>query len=48
MVPTDDLQRIAGAAAGTVRHRGGRVLWGRPERAMPLLSAPNLAGEGCP
>jgi predicted ribosome quality control (RQC) complex YloA/Tae2 family protein len=48
MVPTDDLQRIAGAAAGTVRHRGGQVLWGRPERAMALLSAPNLAGKECP
>jgi hypothetical protein len=48
MVPTDDLQRIAGAAAGTVRHRGGQVLWGRPERAMALLSAPNLAGKEYP
>jgi predicted ribosome quality control (RQC) complex YloA/Tae2 family protein len=37
MVPTDDLQRIPGAAAGTVRHRGGSVLWGIPERALSLL-----------
>ena len=48
MVPTDDLQRIAGAAAGTVRHRGGEVVWGQPERALPLLSPPNLAGKACP
>ncbi len=48
MVPTDDLQRIAGAAAGTVRHRGGEVVWGQPGRALPLLSPPNLAGKACP
>jgi predicted ribosome quality control (RQC) complex YloA/Tae2 family protein len=37
MVPTDELQRIPGATAGTVRHRGGTVLWGIPERALSLL-----------
>ncbi|MDI9405134.1 MAG: NFACT RNA binding domain-containing protein [Chitinophagaceae bacterium] len=39
MVPTDELQRIPGAAAGTVRHRGGTVLWGIPEQALSLLPA---------
>ena len=37
MVPTEDLQRISGAAPGTVRHRGGTVLWGEPQRALSLL-----------
>ena len=37
MVPTDDLQRIPGAGPGTVRHRGGTVLWAEPERARTLL-----------
>ncbi len=37
MVPTDQLQRIPGAAAGTVRHHGGEILWGEPERARLLL-----------
>jgi predicted ribosome quality control (RQC) complex YloA/Tae2 family protein len=37
MVPVDELQRIPGAAPGTVRHRGGTVLWGVPERALSLL-----------
>ncbi|MCP9932363.1 NFACT family protein [Cyanobium sp. Candia 9D4] len=40
MVPTTDLQRIAGAGPGTVRHRGGEVLWAVPERAAGLLTAP--------
>jgi predicted ribosome quality control (RQC) complex YloA/Tae2 family protein len=40
MVPTDDLQRLPGAAAGTVRHRGGVILWGEPERARALLERP--------
>lgn len=40
MVPTGDLQRIAGAGPGTVRHRGGEVLWASPERAADLLVAP--------
>jgi predicted ribosome quality control (RQC) complex YloA/Tae2 family protein len=39
MVAVDALQRIPGAAPGTVRHRGGRVLWGVPERALSLLGA---------
>lgn len=38
MVPVDALQRIPGAAPGTVRHRGGSVLWGVPERALSLLA----------
>jgi predicted ribosome quality control (RQC) complex YloA/Tae2 family protein len=37
MAPVEDLQRIPGAAPGTVRHRGGAVLWGEPERALSLL-----------
>ncbi len=45
MVPTDDLQRIPGAAPGTVRHRGGEVLWGEPQRAAAVLEgAPSLPG----
>ncbi|MCP9886564.1 NFACT family protein [Cyanobium sp. ATX 6A2] len=39
MVPVEQLQRIPGAAPGTVRHRGGDVLWGEPQRALSLLSA---------
>lgn len=38
MVPTAELQRIPGAAPGTVRHRGGSLLWGEPERALSLLA----------
>ena len=37
MVPAESLQRIPGAEPGTVRHRGGEVLWGEPERALALL-----------
>jgi predicted ribosome quality control (RQC) complex YloA/Tae2 family protein len=37
MAPVEDLQRIPGAAPGTVRHRGGTVLWGEPDRALSLL-----------
>ncbi|MEY4353003.1 MAG: hypothetical protein RLZZ609_1244 [Cyanobacteriota bacterium] len=40
MVPTEALQRLPGSAAGTVRHRGGEILWGQPERARRLLGAP--------
>ena len=42
MVPTDRLQRIPGAAPGTVRHRGGTVRWGEPGRAEERLSARKL------
>jgi predicted ribosome quality control (RQC) complex YloA/Tae2 family protein len=47
MVPTEDLQRIPGAAAGTVRHRGGTVLWAEPARAAALLerAVPSLNRE---
>ena len=45
MVPTTELQRIAGASAGTVRHRGGQVLWADPERALTLLTATSLRGD---
>lgn len=38
MVLTEELQRIPGAAPGTVRHRGGSVLWGEPQRALSLLA----------
>ena len=38
MVPTDQLQRIPGAGPGTVRHRGGEVLWAEPQRATTLLN----------
>ncbi|MEB3170790.1 MAG: NFACT RNA binding domain-containing protein, partial [Synechococcaceae cyanobacterium] len=48
MVAVEELQRIPGAAPGTVRHRGGTVLWAEPERALALLVAPNLAGDGTP
>ncbi len=34
MVPIENLQRISGALPGTVSHRGGKVLWGKPERAQ--------------
>ncbi len=39
MVPCEELQRIPGAAPGTVRHRGGVVIWAEPGRAAPLLAA---------
>ena len=42
MVPTDRLQRIPGAAPGTVRHRGGTIRWGEPGRAEERLSARKL------
>ena len=49
MVPTDDLQRIPGAAPGTVRHRGGTVLWAVPAQAAALLaSPPTLPVEATP
>ncbi|MEB3159682.1 MAG: NFACT RNA binding domain-containing protein [Synechococcus sp.] len=37
MVPVEQLQRIAGAGPGTVRHRGGLVRWAVPERAEQQL-----------
>ena len=46
MVATDQLQRIAGAAPGTVRHSGGEVRWGDPLRAEARLKrrdTPTLA-----
>ncbi|MGB1621855.1 MAG: NFACT family protein [Synechococcus sp.] len=49
MVPTDDLQRIAGAGPGTVRHRGGEVQWGNPQRGREHLAAaeaPSLDSPG--
>ncbi len=48
MVAVEELQRIPGAAPGTVRHRGGTVLWAEPERATALLGAPNVPEEGSP
>jgi predicted ribosome quality control (RQC) complex YloA/Tae2 family protein len=45
MVPAEELQRIPGAAAGTVRHRGGTILWGEPDRARRLLTPPSLPEE---
>ena len=33
MVPIENLQRISGSLPGTVTHRGGKVLWGKAERA---------------
>jgi predicted ribosome quality control (RQC) complex YloA/Tae2 family protein len=39
MVPVEALQRLPGAEAGTVRHRGGEILWGQPDRALALLIA---------
>ena len=47
VVPCEDLQRIAGAGPGTVRHRGGEVLWADPGRATALLAAtpPSLGAE---
>ena len=49
MVPTDALQRISGAPAGTVRHSGGTVVWGIPTEAAALLApALTLQAEGRP
>ena len=33
MVPIENLQRISGSLPGTVSHRGGKVMWGKAERA---------------
>jgi predicted ribosome quality control (RQC) complex YloA/Tae2 family protein len=40
MVPSEALQRIPGTGPGTVRHRGGDVLWAEPSRALRLLEPP--------
>jgi predicted ribosome quality control (RQC) complex YloA/Tae2 family protein len=48
MVPTETLQRIPGAGPGTVRHRGGEILWGEPARALAVLEAPNVGQDGRP
>ena len=37
VAPTEQLQRIAGSAPGTVRHRGGSVRWGEPDRGQKQL-----------
>ena len=37
MVATEQLQRITGAAPGTVRHSGGEVRWGDPQRGEVQL-----------
>jgi predicted ribosome quality control (RQC) complex YloA/Tae2 family protein len=39
MVPCEELQRIPGAVPGTVRHRGGAVIWAEPGRAASLVAA---------
>ncbi|MGB7563663.1 MAG: NFACT RNA binding domain-containing protein [Prochlorococcaceae cyanobacterium] len=46
MVPTDQLQRIPGAGAGTVLYRGGEQLWADPGRAAVWLRT--AAGSGAP
>ena len=40
MVPSEALQRIPGSGPGTVRHRGGEVLWAESSRAQALLEPP--------
>ncbi|WP_370525881.1 NFACT family protein [Synechococcus sp. CBW1004] len=45
MVAAETLQRIPGAEPGTVRHRGGEVLWGEPERAQALLQVADRPAE---
>ena len=42
MVPTDQLQRIAGAGPGTVRHGSGEIRWGHPQRIKERLFPPSL------
>ena len=42
MVPTDQLQRIAGAGPGTVRHGSGEIRWGNPQRVKQRLFPPSL------
>jgi predicted ribosome quality control (RQC) complex YloA/Tae2 family protein len=45
MVPTDQLQRIPGAAPGTVRHGQAEIRWGDPQRAEQRLLAPSLSPQ---
>ncbi|MFO7630856.1 MAG: NFACT RNA binding domain-containing protein, partial [Prochlorococcaceae cyanobacterium] len=45
MVPVEQLQRLPGSEAGTVRHRGGELLWGEPARAELLLPTPGTTAE---
>ena len=40
MVASESLQRIPGAGPGTVRHRGGEVIWAEPARGSLLLTTP--------
>jgi predicted ribosome quality control (RQC) complex YloA/Tae2 family protein len=42
MVPTNQLQRIAGAGPGTVRHGSGEIRWGHPQRIKERLFPPSL------
>ena len=46
MTPCEALQRIPGAGPGTVRHRGGEVIWAEPGQVHAVLraAAPNLSG----
>ena len=49
MVAVEQLQRIAGAAPGTVRHSGGEVRWGDPQNGEAELrrcNTPTLAKRG--
>lgn len=46
MTPCEQLQRIPGAGPGTVRHRGGEVLWANPESADALLRGEPLSLNG--
>ena len=38
----DQLQRIAGAGPGTVRHGSGEIRWGHPQRIKERLFPPSL------
>ena len=40
--PVEHLQRIAGAALGTVQHKEGEVVWAEPDRARQRLIAGKL------
>ena len=40
--PVEHLQRIAGAALGTVQHKDGEVVWAEPDRARQQLIAGKL------